>query len=157
MKRQWKPVVGLESRYEVSSDGLVRAKPRILKPWSTHDGYLQVNIGGKTRYVHRLVAEAFNPNPYGKRVANHNNGDRTDNRKRNLTWATHGENNAHAYSRGRRPPGETPVFCMAADGEIRSVFRSVKEAARLLGVTPGAIHSAVAKQHRSCGLWWVAL
>lgn len=96
----WKPIVGYEGIYEVSSQGRVKnAKTeRILKTWSSGlSGYTKVELskGGKAKpfFVHRLVAEAFLPNPdKRKSQIDHINFVRTDNRVSNLEWVTPEEN-----------------------------------------------------------------
>lgn len=102
-----KDVVGYKWFYKVSSLGRVmwlinqqkQYRERILKPW-TATGYCYLNLckhgKQKTAKVHRLVAEAFLPNPQNKRCVNHINWIKTDNRVENLEWATHSENRFHA-------------------------------------------------------------
>lgn len=111
----WKPVVGYEGLYEVSNLGNVRSlnyrHTNTIKSLSlslSKYGYFQVNLWknckGKVLAVHRLVAEAFVPNPNNKPEIDHINTIKTDNtvwfnedgsinyEKTNLRWVTKKEN-----------------------------------------------------------------
>ena len=101
----WRPIEGYEGLHEVSSYGRVKSleksyirkngiidhkSERILIPIKDKDGYLQVNLhcNGKQyqRKIHRLVAQAFLPNPYNLPQVNHKDEDKTNNRVDNLEW-----------------------------------------------------------------------
>lgn len=116
-KEIWKPVLGYEGLYEVSSFGRVKrigkctASPteRILKSVIIC-GYLVVRLSkkgkGKMKTVHSLLANAFIKIHPAKTEVNHKNGIKTDNRPENLEWVTRGENIRHAYKNGLMPIGE---------------------------------------------------
>jgi NUMOD4 motif/HNH endonuclease len=106
-QEKWKPVVGFEQYYLVSSLGHIYSikKQLFKKPWISKKGYCEVALwkpeGRKVFKVHRLVAIAFRPNPSGKPQVNHRNTVKTDNRLRNLEWNTGRENLDHALRMGR--------------------------------------------------------
>ena len=63
-------------------------------------GYLSVVVRRKTHMLHRLVAQAFIPNPDNKPFVNHIDGNKLNNRVENLEWCTTAENNRHARETG---------------------------------------------------------
>jgi hypothetical protein len=101
-------------RYSVSNLGRVRRDApgkgarvgRVLKRYSGHQEYWEVNLGYAHHYVHRLVAEAFlGACPPGKEV-NHMDGDKRNAAAENLEYVTRAENAKHAFRLGlTRVPG----------------------------------------------------
>ena len=89
--------------YSVNENGDVMGQKGLLSLNSKHK-YQQVHIyqNGKRYidYAHRLVAEAFIPNPDNKAEVNHINGNKKDNRVSNLQWVSRAENMKHAYDNG---------------------------------------------------------
>lgn len=104
-KEIWKDVVGYEGLYQVSNLGRIKSgyKPIILQSGVCR-GYLIVNLyknkKGLSRKVHRLVAQAFIPNPENKPTVNHKDGNKQNNCVDNLEWATVKEQNIHANKTG---------------------------------------------------------
>lgn len=125
MTEKWKPISGYEEFYEVSTHGRVRSLDRIVEDsfqGSTRTrlfrglllrqhlagpqrAYLTVSLskgGHMTRViVHRLVAQAFIPNPSNKPEVNHIDCDTMNNHVSNLEWATRRENIHHGMMHGR--------------------------------------------------------
>lgn len=103
-------VLDLFSGYTLSEDGTVigpRRKP--IAPQIGKLGYVRVEIRGKKYLLHRLLAQAFIPNPGSKPQVNHINGDKADNRLANLEWVTRSENQLHAYRSGLQVGHKKPT------------------------------------------------
>ena len=88
MREKWLSVVGYEGLYEVSNLGRIR-RIRIVEPTRKKHGYMQVSLKSstgarKSLRVHRIVAEAFIPNPEGKPQVNHKDENPENNRADNL-------------------------------------------------------------------------
>lgn len=162
----WRPVVGYEGIYEVSENGLVRrvsGRLRMLKPWLNHNGYPIVRLTNmsqgkrQTSFVHRLVAQAFIPNPRNLPVVNHINHDRLDRRAENLEWCTQGYNLEHARRAGRvrtdyRKGMRSPVAALS-DDQVRALRaeyalggKSWADVGREFGVSKRAAGRAIRRE-----------
>lgn len=106
----WKPIDGFNGLYLISSFGRVKSLKKanreiILKHNTANYGYATVSLSNgkeKTYRVHRLVAQAFIPNPLNKPHVEHINTVKTDNRVENLRWATAEENNKNLITVSKR-------------------------------------------------------
>jgi hypothetical protein len=106
----WKDIFGYERLYQVSNYGRIKSfacktrDPFIMSQFNHKQGYKRISLTranhDKTFMVHRLVAEAFIPNPRNKKTVNHIDGDKGNNNVLNIEWATQKENNMHAWSTG---------------------------------------------------------
>lgn len=113
----WKDIEGYEGLYQVSNLGRVKSVTRetpftnrwgqritrtrkefIMKPKKQYNGYLVIclrNNGGRYFSIHRLVANAFIPNPENKPQIDHIDGNKENNCVDNLHWVTAAENAAN--------------------------------------------------------------
>ena len=150
----WKPVVGYEDTYIVSSFGKVaNAKTkRILKQYKEKSGYLRVclshNGSRKVWRVHRLVALTFLPNKENKPFIDHINGKRDDNRVENLRWCTNTENLTYPNAMYNRYIKQgVPVICI----ETGTIFQSAREAGRQLNINHANITSCCKNRLKTAG------
>ena len=165
MNEEWKPVVGFEGLYEVSTFGSVRnaVTGHVMHGEVTSSGYRRVSLTKNSKIsnerVHRLVASAFLPNPDVFKEVNHKNGDRLCNCAWNLEWTDRASNQKHAYDHGlcrmsksrveriKKSMPKKPV--VRSDGKT---FSSISEAARATGVNVGTISGVLhGKRDKAAG------
>lgn len=100
----YKTISGFKGYYRVGNDGSIWNPKKRLKTFRINSGYeaivLNFNNKRKHRLIHRLVAEAFIPNPLEKREVNHIDGVKLKNNADNLEWCTSAENKQHAIKTG---------------------------------------------------------
>ena len=136
----WKPIENF-ALYEISSKGRIRNKETgfIKTPGIGKRGYPVVSMraNGKMylKTVHRLVANAFIPNPENKSEVNHINGIKTDYSIENLEWVTSRENCIHARITGLHvSDGDKAVKQYEKNGRFVAMYRSASEASRQTGI-----------------------
>ena len=165
MNEVWKPVKGYEGLYEVSNQGEVKSlrTNMILTPVRATVGYMKLSLcrNGeiKNRYIHRIVAQAFIPNPNNLPQVNHKDEDKTNNAVSNLEWCTP-KHNMHYGEMGKLRWIKTsnalskPVIQLK-DGIEIARYPSGAEAARAMGVTNMAISNVLrGKTRTSKGFQW---
>ena len=173
---EWRDVVGYEGRYQVSNQGRVKSleriiikkdgrkftvKERVLKPCDNGRGYLYISLSDgtgehKRHYIHRLVGEAFVPNPLEEEDVNHKDENPSNNHASNLEWVTHKEN-CNFGTRNERiaKTNSKPVAQYTKDGAFIKAWASAAEVKRQLGFNHSNIIQ-VAKGNRktACGFIW---
>ena len=142
------PIAGYDTLYEVSADGKVWSikKQQWLTPIVVKDGVLKVSLskdGSKKKCtVHKLVAEAFLPNPDNKPQIDHIDGNKHNNSVDNLRWCTNAENQAYREAQGNdgsKDKGKTVTW-----GE--EVFPSIRAAAKHISALRGSKEETVRKE-----------
>lgn len=120
---KWLPIKGYEGLYEISDKGRVKSLysrykgKSFLKQCAGSRGYLLVTLcrdgRQKTVNVHRLVAEAFLPNPNNLQCVNHKDENRQNNEVSNLEWCTYYHNNTFGdrLTKSALKKGK-PVICV---------------------------------------------
>lgn len=119
----------------ISNLGNISAKGNFAEKYYEFDfnGYKAIQTYNHTYYIHRLVAQAFLPNPSNKPCVNHKDGNKKNNCVDNLEWVTHSENNRHAYRTGLKFPNKKTskhksVCMLNDDKEIICIFPKMKYA-----------------------------
>jgi hypothetical protein len=147
MQEIWKDIAGYDGKYQVSNFGNVRTNDfrgkgisRLLKLPVSSIGYKVVNLNGKTVLVHRLVAEAFIPNPEGLPCINHIDEIKDNNCADNLEWCDYSYNlNYNGHNACKK------IMAVKEDGTVEH-YESLKDASDALGITSSAISMALHKK-----------
>ena len=160
-----KDIKGYEGLYAITSCGKVWSyrRQRFLKASMSKDGYMRVGLhkNGKSRTIeiHRLVAEAYIPNPENKPQVNHKDEIKTHNYINNLEWATNKENMNYGtrierMKETKKRNGSAsfgkpskPVYCV----ELDKIFDSTCQTARELGLDQGSISKCCNGKLKTCG------
>lgn len=161
---EWKPIVGWEM-YEISSEGNVRnvKTGRVIKPVICSSNYYQIQLHNKTKLGnflrHRLVAEAFIPNPNGLPCVNHKDENKLNNCVDNLEWCDYKYNNNYGTVKKRlrdticKIKRCKPVKCL----ETGEIFSSIAEAARQNNISLTTLKNVLHKRKHAqtaAGFHW---
>ena len=168
---RWQPVFGYEGLYEVNQFGQIRNKDgqimrqRLKKAKYTVYKKVSLYKNGKYKhlYVHRIVAQAFIPNPQGFELINHKDEDGTNNAVDNLEWCDRSYNATYGTSpkkiskafKGRESEKRIAVYATNKSGDSAGEWDSITEAAKDVGCSTSEISGALKGKRKTVkGLIW---
>lgn len=148
----WKDVVGAEDYYQISNLGRIKNKGtgEVLKP-SKSGGYRHIVLRygiDKNVLIHRIVAEAFIPNPLNLRCVNHKDENKLNNRVDNLERCTYQYNNRYGQGAMQR---NSKIIQYDLAGNALKIWDSMKEASETLGLNYQSISMCCRNKRKSCG------
>lgn len=172
MEEIWKDIKGYEGCYKISNTGKVLSiarttvtafhnrkhvtNNRLLKSYTTKCGYSVVALSKgnqKIRYsVHRLVAEAFIPNPKNLPQVNHKDECKSNNCVENLEWCTAKYNGEYSNTLLRaRASRQRKVAQFTKNNELIQIFSSSAQANKITGIYQSSITLACQGKYKTAG------
>ena len=164
--KEWREI-DVFPNYMVSNTGEIKSlnynktgKEKVLIPHKLSNGYLGINLYDDNKrscylLIHRLVAQAFLPNPNGYRIINHKDENRSNNSVNNLEWCSYkynlnygNRNSKLSNSLTNNPFFSIPVLQYSKTREFLKEFPSIAEAART--INNGNIKAAVTNILKCC-------
>ena len=155
MKEIWKDIDGFQGRYQISNLGNVMSlnynntgKSKLLKPMPNQKGYLSVALSKNNhrtmKQIHRLVAEAFIPNPDNLPQVNHIDENPKNNMLSNLEWCDAKYNNNYGNRNNKiQQKISHKTYQYDLDGNLIAVWPSQSEASRQLNISLGNINDVI--------------
>lgn len=146
--------------YTITDDGKVISykfkQPRVMKTWKQKSGYENIKLcKDNITYhflIHRLVAEAFIPNPDNLPEVNHKNKNRADNRVENLEWCTRLDNLYDSYETMNQIRNFKNCYIKKINDSTKiKSFQSIAEAARYCSAHYGCSESGMVRNYKSNG------
>ena len=175
MHEEWRDIAGYEGLYQVSNLGRVKSLDRyvphktfgkkfckgcLMATHTNNAGYATVNLCKGNQYksidVHRLVAEAFIPNPNNLEVVNHKDENKKNNLVENLEWCTETYNNSYGTCRKRGSAKLKKIVLQCLAGVVVKEWESATDAElAIVGRSTGAISRCIrGKSKTAYGYEW---
>ena len=151
---EWKLVSGTDDYY-VSNRGrfkrITHLGENLRKASIDPEGYCRVNIGHKKLRLHRLVAEAFVPNPNNYPVVDHLDADKKNNNASNLEWVTQQENTKRAAEMGLITGGERTLALAIDESLTGYLYKNIPDLSRDLGIDSRAANKVALGKQKTAG------
>lgn len=171
MIEDWRDVKGYEGYYQVSNlgnvrslDGMIEQRngvPRkrighILQGCVSNKGYRRVLFHDHKKYaVHRLVAEAFVPNPTHFPIVNHKDENKLNNRSDNLEWCDHFYNLSYSNIYEKASASRSiAVYRINLDWSGFVSFKSLVDASKQCGIEYSYLRRVINKNKKAKGYIW---
>lgn len=166
MEEIWKDIAGYEGLYQVSNTGKVRSfirKSELQSPWHLIKphitrGYAFIALytnkvkRSKNFLLHRLVAQAFIPNPNNYPEINHKDENKLNNAVDNLEWCTRSYNMCYGTARFRQGiSASAQVEQLTIENIPIAHYCSVPIAAKINGIDASSIHKCCNNKRESAG------
>ena len=177
---EWRDIEDYKGKYQVSNIGRVKSlertiwtgkgyyktlPERILKLRKRKDGYLQIKLykdgAEKVYLVHRLVSEAFIPNPNNLPEINHKDENKQNNCVDNLEWCSRSYNNRYngrAKKAGKKLAEKLskPVYSISKESGLITYWKSATVASRQIGISQSNICNCLKGKRKSTGgFYWI--